>query len=74
MKVANITKDRGNRPLPAAGVLKVTTLSETHIEVEHTNEDDGFYWYKYDVTGTVEEITAVTAFCNLLTAATAAPR
>jgi hypothetical protein len=43
----------------AAGALKVTDLGPTHIEVEHFNEDDGFFWYKYDVTGTPEEIAAV---------------
>ncbi len=72
MKVTNITRDRNNNPRWAAGALNVTDLGPTHIEVAHFNEDAGFFWYKYDVTGTPEEIAAVKSFCDQLTAATGA--
>ncbi len=72
MKVTNITRYRDGQPCPAEGVLKVTELGPTHIEVEHYNDNDGYYWYKYDVTGSTEEIRAVKSFCDQLTEATAA--
>jgi hypothetical protein len=67
MKVTNITRNQENQPRWARGVLTVTELTPERIEVEHTNDDDDFFWYKYEVVGTPAEIATITQFCNQLT-------
>jgi len=40
-----------------------SVVSNTLI-VEHTNADDGYYFYEFEVTGTKEELDIIEEFCN----------
>lgn len=41
-------------------------IEENLIEIWHSNQDDGYYSYKFRVDGTKEEIEVIKEFCEKL--------
>jgi len=48
-------------------VLDFIRLSDTTGTVCHTNNDDGHYYYDFQVTGSKEELDVIERFCKLIT-------
>ncbi len=48
-------------------ILDTKDIGENKISVLHSNDDDGFYGYTFEVEGTPEEIKVIKEFCKKIT-------
>ncbi len=46
--------------------LSVLKTSSTTANLIHSNHDDSFYTYHFEIEGTEEEIKTITEFCKLV--------
>ena len=49
---------------------KITSEGKNILKIIHSNEDDGYYSYPFEVTGTDDEIKVIKKFCDKLSDAT----
>ena len=46
--------------------LTYEEINQNVLDIWHTNNNDGFYGYNFEVEGTKEEIDIIKQFCNLI--------
>jgi hypothetical protein len=50
-------------------VLETEIIDSKTINLWHSNDDDGYYSYEFNVEGTEEEIKIIKEFCEKITKA-----